>query len=239
MDVRASLSFLSQWIYPPRCLLCGHSGQKQDGIAVDLCGDCQSQLPFNQSACSSCALPLPEDTSHGVICGRCQTRPPAFDTSLSLFRYEQPVVWLVQQLKFNDRLAHARLLGDMLAREIRGSDERPQCIIPVPLHKKRLRERGFNQSVELAKPVALKTGLPLELSLVKRVRPTESQTGLDAKQRKKNIKGAFTIIKKNPYKHVAVIDDVVTTGSTINELARVLKRAGVRRVDVWSIARAI
>ena len=239
MDVMASLSHLSQWIYPPRCLLCGHPGQKQGHVAVDLCGFCQHQLPLNQSACASCALPLPQDASPGAICGRCQKKPPAFDTSLSLFRYEQPAVWLIQQLKFNDRLAHARLLGSLLAQEVQHCDGLPQCIIPVPLFSRRLRKRGFNQSVELAKPVAHKTGLPLELSLVKRIRPTESQTGLDARQRKKNIKGAFTIIKKNPYKHVAVIDDVVTTGSTINELARVLKRAGVRRVDVWSIARAI
>jgi ComF family protein len=239
MDVMAGLSYLSQWIYPPRCLLCGHPGQKQGHAAIDLCGFCHDQLPFNQSACVSCALPLPQDATPGSVCGRCLKKPPAFDVSLSLYRYEQPAVWLIQQLKFNDRLTHARLLGGMLAEKISTCDELPECIIPVPLFNKRLRQRGFNQSVELAKPVAKQTGLPLELSMIERTRATESQTGLDAKQRRNNIKGAFRVCGHIPYEYVAIVDDVVTTGSTVSELARVLKSAGVERVDIWSIARAI
>lgn len=238
MDVLSGLSHLVQWIYPPRCLLCGHPGQKKGHEAVDLCGYCQVQLPFNETACLCCALPLPRDASHRAVCGRCQKKQPAFDASLSVFRYEQPAVWLIQQLKFNDRLSHARLLGQLLAQKIQHCDVLPQCIIPVPLFSKRLRQRGFNQSVELAKPVAQKTGLPMALNLVERVRRTESQTGLDAKQRRKNIKGAFEIVRPVPYEHVVIIDDVMTTGSTVNEVARILKKSGVRQVDVWSIARA-
>jgi ComF family protein len=238
MDVRASLNYLSQWLYQPRCLLCGHPGQKQGGVAVDLCGNCLTQLPLNKSACSRCALPLPEGTTVGAVCGRCQKKPPEFDASLSLFRYEQPAIWLIQQLKFNDRLAHARLLGNMLANMAYHCHEKPQCIIPVPLFDKRLRLRGFNQSVELAKPAAKKTGIPVDLNLVQRVKPTESQTGLDAKQRKKNIKDAFSVTNYIAYDYVVIIDDVVTTGSTVNEIARLLKKAGVKRVDVWSVARA-
>lgn len=238
MDVRAGLSYLVQWMYPPRCLLCGHAGQRCGHEAVDLCEFCQGRLPFNATACRCCALPLPQGSAYRTICGRCQNKPPAYDTSLSVFRYEQPAVWLVQQLKFNDRLSHARLLGNMLAEEVMNCNVLPQCIIPVPLHSKRLRQRGFNQSVELAKPVAQKAGLPLEHGLVKRVRATESQTGLDAKQRRKNIKQAFEVVSAVAYSHVAIVDDVVTTGSTVNEIARVLKKAGVKRVDVWSIARA-
>jgi len=239
MDAKAGLNYLSQWIYPPRCVFCGHSGQKWGHEAVDLCGYCQYQLPFNDTACFRCALPLPAETASGSICGRCQKKPPTFDSSYSLFVYEQPAVWLIQQLKFNDRLVHARLLGSMLAREVQKGGELPQCIIPVPLFRHRLRQRGFNQSVELAKPVSKLNGLPLELNLVARMRPTEPQTGLDAKQRRKNIKGAFRVPGVIPYQTVAIIDDVVTTGSTVNELARVLKRAGVRNVVVWSVARAI
>ncbi len=239
MDMKSGLSYLVQRVYPPRCLLCGHTGQKQGYVAVDLCTHCQQRLPLNEAACLSCALPLPKDVSSGTICGRCLKKPPAFDISLSLFRYEQPIVWLIQQLKFNDRLAHARLLGGMLAQKTLLYDRLPQCIIPVPLFSRRLRQRGFNQSVELAKPVAKLTGLPLELDLLERVKQTESQTALDAKKRRKNIKGAFRVVKDIPYQHVAIIDDVVTTGSTVNEIARVLKRAGVKHVDVWSIARAI
>lgn len=239
MDVESVLSHLVQWIYTPRCLLCGHPGQKRDGEAIDLCGSCQSRLPLNETACFICALPLPENTVAGSICGRCQKKQPAFDVSLSVFRYQQPAVWLVQQLKFNERLSHARVLGNMLAYEVLKCELLPECIIPVPLYKRRLRQRGFNQSVELAKPVAQKTGLPMELSLVERVRSTESQTGLDAKQRRKNIKGAFRIVGPVAYRHVAIIDDVVTTGSTVNEIARLLKKAGVECVEVWSLARAM
>jgi len=130
------------------------------------------------------------------------------------------------------------LLADHIGHYLSGREDKPQCILPVPLHKKRLRQRGFNQSIELARPVAKKTGLTLLLNHVVRVRETEAQTGLDAKQRRKNIRGAFECVKAMPYEYVAILDDVVTTGSTVNELARVLKKAGVKRVDVWSIARA-
>jgi ComF family protein len=249
MDVMTYLHSITQWIYPPRCLLCDAEGDSKAGIAVDLCECCYSRFPVNLSACVRCALPLPSDlaSSGDLVCGRCQKKPPAFDYSLSLFRYEQPVVWLIKQLKFNERLSHARLLGEMLsekieqllANQVKIHNKRPDCILPVPLHKKRLRERGFNQSIELARTLAQKTGLPLELNLVERVLVTESQTGLDATQRRKNLRGAFKVVSAANYKHVVIVDDVVTTGSTVNELAKVLKRAGIKRVDVWSIARAL
>lgn len=247
--VRPIIQWSMQWIYPPRCLLCDDRGVERGRSAVDMCESCTSRLPDNLPACTRCALPLPPDLSNHsyIVCGRCQKKPPAFDFSVSLFRYEQPVVWLVQQLKFKERLSHARLLGEMLAEKIMNMSMQnnspystfPECILPVPLHRKRLSIRGFNQSIELARPFANKTGLPLELNLIERVRKTESQTGLDAGQRRKNLRGAFKVVGSVSYSHVAIVDDVVTTGSTVNELAIVLKRAGVKRVDVWSIARAL
>jgi ComF family protein len=249
MDVMTYVQRILQWIYPPRCVLCGGKGIKKRHLAVDVCGHCSARMPDNLPACSRCALPLPSDLSHSsnIICGRCQKKSPAFDYSVSLFRYEQPIIWLIKQLKFRERLPHARLLGDMLADRLTqmfeqnsmGNGHLPECILPVPLHKNRITSRGFNQSIELAKSVARKTGLPLELNLIERVRETESQTGLDAGQRRKNLQGAFKMTSSTGYRHVAIVDDVVTTGSTVNELAKVLKRAGVKRVDVWSIARAL
>lgn len=234
-----------RWIYPPRCLLCGGKGMEKR----DICGFCYSRLPDNLSACIRCALPLPADllNSKNIVCGRCQKKPPAFDYSVSLFRYEEPVVWLIKQLKFNERLSHAKLLGEMLAERVKhGAAQKntvyntiPECILPVPLYKKRLRKRGFNQSIELARLVAKQAGLPLELNMVERVRETEAQTGLDAGQRRKNLRSAFKVVGSVKYNHVVIVDDVVTTGSTVNELALVLKRAGVKRVDVWSITRAL
>ena len=243
MDVMAYMSRVVQWVYPPRCLLCDGRGQCVGSKAMDLCQYCQQQLPFNQRVCLRCALPLPAASPVTALCGRCQKKSPAFDCSFSLFRYEQPVVWLIQQLKFNQRLSHTRLLGELMAQHVVQSLAaralKPQCILPVPLHNKRLRQRGFNQSIELARPVAKQTGLPLLLGHVERTRPTQAQTGLDARQRRKNIRGAFKLRRPILYDHVAILDDVVTTGSTVNELARVLKKAGVKRVDVWSIARAV
>lgn len=224
-------------LYPPRCLMCGCTGRG----GADLCDYCHQSLPFNQTACAHCALPLPPDASAGTTCGRCQKKPPYYDAAFSVFSYEQPVIWLVQQLKFNERLTHARLLGDLMAAsaciEHIGAGE-DVCILPVPLYKKRLSQRGFNQSIELARALSKETGWPMELQRVQRIRDTSAQTGLDAKARRKNIRGAFEVVEPLPYKQVVIIDDVVTTGSTANELSRVLKKSGVEKITVLSLARA-
>lgn len=226
-----------QLLYPPRCLLCGGVGRE----GMDLCDFCQQSLPFNHTACIVCALPLPPNIPDGAVCGRCQKKQPFYDQAFSAFSYEQPVIWLIQQLKFNDRLTHARLLGDLLVDsdciEAIAVDE-DVCILPVPLFKKRLRQRGFNQSIELARALSKKMGWPMELKSVQRIRDTSAQTGLDAKARRKNIRGAFEVIEPLPQRHVVIVDDVVTTGSTANELSRVLKKSGVERVTVLSLARA-
>ena len=225
-------------LYPPRCLLCASPGQADR----DLCGHCHQSLPFNQTACVSCALPLPPNTSEGAVCGRCQKKTPLYDHAFSVFSYEQPMIWLIQQLKFNEKLAHVRLLGELLAEsdcvKRIGVDGDDICLLPVPLYKKRLSQRGFNQSIELARALSKKTGWPMELKSVQRIRDTSAQTGLDAKARRKNIRGAFEVVDALPYKQVVIIDDVVTTGSTVNELSRVLKKSGVERITVLSLARA-
>jgi ComF family protein len=230
------LRLITDALYPPRCAIClapGHNG-------MDICERCYRQLPWITSACACCALPLPHDAGRDTLCGRCQKKPPLFDSSLSLFRYEATAMQLVQQLKFNQRLAVSRLMGQMLLHKIlEQQNEMPACIMPVPLYRKRLRKRGFNQSIEMARPLAKALSIPIDTYSVLRARDTRPQTGLDRDSRRKNIKGAFETVIPLPYEHIALIDDVVTTGSTVNELARALKRAGVQRVDVWSVARAI
>jgi ComF family protein len=207
---------------------------------MDICEACYHELPWIESACIQCAIPLARQGGDPLKCGRCLQKPPAFDYSMSLFSYERNVVKLVHQLKFNEKLVCSRLLGDMLAAAVRQHVAvLPDCIVPVPLYKKRLKQRGFNQSIELARPVARAFKLPLETRSVMRSRDTPSQTGLDKKQRRRNIRGAFELVKPVEEQHVAILDDVVTTTSTVNELASLLKTAGVGRVDVWSIARAI
>jgi len=233
---------LSQ-LFPSRCILCQHT---VTGTAinehVELCAECFSLLPHNTTCCACCALPLAEEISENVLCGRCIKKSPAFDYAHSLFRYEDDIIKLVHQLKFSEKITYARTIGEILLTklqtEIQLNNEIPGCLLPVPLHKARLRQRGFNQSIEIARVIAKKLDIPMVTDSVVRQRITDAQTGLNAKQRQKNIKGAFSVISNIDYKHVLIIDDVVTTGSTVNELARVLKREQVKRVGVLSIARA-
>jgi len=230
------LQRLISTVYPPRCVLCGSTGFND----MDICEVCYADLPWIESACTQCALPLAKHSGDQLKCGQCLQKPPVFDRSVSLFSYEKEAVTLIHQLKFNEKLAYSRLLGGMLASALdKNAAELPECILPVPLYKKRLKQRGFNQSIELARPAAKAFNIPLDMQSVIRVRNTQSQTGLDRKQRRKNIRAAFEIVDPISAQHVVVVDDVVTTTSTVNELARLLKRAGVRRVDVWSIARAV
>ncbi len=227
---------LIEAVYPPRCVLCKRPGFKQ----MDICTECYRAMPWIHVGCSQCAIPLPTIDGHEVKCGNCLQKSPRFDRSLSLFEYDKGAMTLIQQLKFNDKLACARLLGNLLAdRVVQHPADHPGLILPVPLFNKRLRKRGFNQSVEIARTVSKRLHIPMDIHSVVRVRNTRAQSGLDKKQRRRNIRGAFEVIKQLPADHIAIIDDVVTTTSTSNELAGLLKRNGVKRVEVWSIARAV
>lgn len=224
---------IHSWIYPPTCLLCGADGAAE----LDLCQGCLAALPKLTSACTSCALPLP-DSANPQICGQCLQHPPSFNRTQALFRYEQPVAGLIQQLKFNGHLAIARSLGELLAQQLTPDPVLPDAILPVPLHSQRLRQRGFNQALELARPLARRFGLPLLTRCCQRTRATLAQTALSAQQRRKNLRGAFQVMQPLPAKHIAIVDDVMTTGQTVNELAKTLRKAGAERIDVWVCARA-
>lgn len=235
-------------LFPSRCILCQKtvSGFAVNGPAVneniEICPDCFNTLPFNLPCCIHCALPLAEDIKNEVLCGRCIQKAPVFDYVYSLFRYEENIIKLVHQFKFGEKISYARSIAEMLLTKFEDSlsskNGKPECLMPVPLHKTRLRQRGFNQSIEIARVLAKKLEIPIEYDAVTRQRSTMTQTGLNAKQRQQNIKGAFCPVGEINYKHVLIIDDVVTTGSTVNELARVLKKNKVERVGVLSIARA-
>ena len=228
-------TIVQEWLLPSYCLLCGQAGEDQ----LDLCRACRNDLFLLKNTCERCALPLQGNHASG-ICGACLKRPPHYDSAFSLYHYQQPASHLIHGLKFGGHLRNARLLGTLLARELLAqSVEMPEAILPVPLHARRLRERGFNQSIELARPASRALGLPLGRDLVTRSRPTSPQTALDIKQRRQNLRNAFVVAGKIPYSHIAILDDVVTTGSTVNELAKVLRRSGVQTIQVWSIARAV
>ena len=221
-------------LFPCRCILC----QQTVKHSFEVCPDCYRALPHNEICCVSCALPLAEDINNEVLCGSCIQKAPAFDYAHSLFRYEGDVIRLVHQLKFGEKIGFSRTIGEMLLMQLLKTNEKPDCILPVSLHKSRLRQRGFNQSIEISRVLAKNLVIPIEHTAVVRHRSTAAQSGLNAKQRQKNIKGAFSVVAKLNYKHVLIVDDVMTTGATVNELARVLKKNNVERVGVLSIARA-
>ncbi|MGH8501673.1 MAG: double zinc ribbon domain-containing protein [Gammaproteobacteria bacterium] len=221
---------LRAFAYPPTCVLCEARGHDD----LDLCADCADELPRLGYTCARCALPVASPDV--LVCGACQQRPPAFDKAMALYHYQPPVSYLIHQLKFHGRLLHARLLGHLLAEHLSAS-ARPECIVPVPLHPRRIRGRGFNQAVELARHIGRRLRVPVDARCVRRNRHTDPQMELPAKARRKNIRGAFEIAAGFNARHVAILDDVITTGATAHELARVLRRAGAERIEVWSIAR--
>ena len=229
------LNSIQNWLYPPTCLLCGDPGHEDR----DLCEPCTRALPWIESACPSCGLPLAAPSPQS--CGACQQKRPPFDRLLTVFRYEEPVRHLIQSLKFGARYPNARLLGALLAERVSREAERPEVIIPVPLHASRYRQRGFNQAQDIARIVARQAGIPLDIMACRRVRATEAQAQLDADTRRKNIRKAFAMMStvRRPYRHVAIVDDVVTTGATVGELAKTLRRAGVETIEVWACARAL
>ena len=223
---------------PRHCLLCLAPSQNTHLI----CNACESDLPRNTAHCIICSATLPRQESSitPLVCGKCQIQPPAYHTSVIPHLYQKPLKQLITRLKFNADLTGVPLLAKSFIRGLeRNSTKLPDCIIPVPLHKQRLHERGFNQALELAQQVAGHFKIPLDYSLCRRNKATPYQSGLSAKQRKQNLKNAFTVTKNHSYKHVAIFDDVVTTGTTVNELAKQLKKSGVETIEVWAIARTI
>lgn len=234
--VDAWLESIQAAIFPPSCILCGARGQRP---ILDLCTGCAADLPRNRFACGRCAAVLASDEQPALECGRCLAQPPTFDRAFVPFRYAYPIDRLIHGFKYRGTLAWGRVLATLLTRHLQSvAAPLPQMLIPVPLHIERHRERGFNQAHELARPVSRTLGIPVEDRLCQRVRPTHDQTALDARERRKNLRKAFAVTRTTDLRHVALIDDVLTTGSTAGELARTLKRAGVKVVDVWAIARA-
>lgn len=223
-------------LYPATCVLCGAPGH----AGLDLCPGCLADLPHNRHACGRCAIPLPAEGDG--LCGACARRPPPFTLARTAFVYEDPLPMLVGGAKFRGRLNLARLLGQCLARALApacAEDDLPGLIVPVPLHPARLRERGYNQAVEVARPVGRALGIAVEPRCCVRALATPPQAGLDRAQRRRNLRGAFEVVRPPVARHVAILDDVVTTGSTAAELARTLLRAGVERVDLWAVARTV
>lgn len=216
----------SRWLQA--CPLCG--AQCAGGA---LCEPCTADLPWLPSRrCSVCAFPL----ASGEVCGACLDRPPRFDHVEAAFAYRFPVDGLIHAFKYGGRLALAGLLGEKLAQSItRGAD----AIVPMPLASGRLAQRGFNQALEIARVVAGRTGVPLLPHGCRKVVDTPPQAALPWTERAKNVRRAFVCDANLRGMRIAVVDDVLTTGATLNELARVLRRAGAVEVQGWVVARTL
>ena len=210
------------------CFLCGAASR--DEVC---CADCAADLPrLTSNRCPICALP----TFAGEICGHCLRQVPHFERTIAAFAYAFPLDQLVQAMKFNQRLELVNYLADELARQIHHT---PDCLIAMPLHPSRLRERGYNQSQLLAQRLSRQLNISLFNHACQRTRATTPQTALPWKERHKNVHLAFECNVDLHGKKVAIVDDVMTTGSSINELASVLKQAGAVAVDAWVIARTL
>lgn len=227
-------------LFPPHCQLCGQPADQR----LDVCSGCRADLSRLTTCCARCAEPL---TDSSRLCGRCQQKLPVFDSVFAPFIYTQPLTRLITSFKYRRQTSAGHSLGVLLAEAVIDAHrtdklEQPDCLVPVPLHPWRQLSRGFNQSGVLARDIARDfkanaIDVPVNQHLLERTRRTQPQSGLSLPERRKNLKGAFQVNGKPP-KQVALVDDVMTSGSTVNECARVLKQAGCEVVQVWVVARA-
>lgn len=219
---------MARWLLPNPCTLCGAKCDQSQ-----LCAPCDADLPrLTARRCVVCALPL----SSGSVCGACLDRPPLYTRVVAPFRYVYPLDALVQAYKYGRRLGHARLLGAALAAV---APRDVDVIVPMPLAAGRLAQRGFNQALEIARIVANATGLPVLPFACRKIVETPPQAALPWKERARNVRRAFVCDADLRGTRVAVVDDVLTTGATLNELARVLRKAGATEIAGWVVARTL
>ncbi len=225
---------LKRWLsalWPGRCVACA-----ADNAVNDLCAGCRADLQPNDCCCPRCAVAMAESAA---TCGRCLRKAPTFDGAWSPWLYAPPLDAIVLKLKFAGDLAAGRVLGRLWTHKTAApAVAAVDVLVPIPLARDRLIERGYNQALELARPLAKRLQLPLRPDLLRRVRATAPQSGLDAKARRRNLSGAFAADPAVAGLRMALIDDVMTTGATMETAAKALKRAGAVSVQAWALARA-
>lgn len=225
-------------IQPMQCRLCDQATENS------VCTACYAELPHQQHACAQCAVPFAKiDTMETTasdqawICGECLAHPPPFAQVLTPFRYQTPLIQMISRFKYQGALSDGRLLGSWLGHYVQVHSEPVDLIIPIPLHPNRLRQRGFNQSAELAHWVSRIMQVPWHADVLHRVKVGSEQQGLPRMARQHNMQGVFQVVKQPVATTVALVDDVMTTGATVRAAARCLRKAGVSRVVVWVVAR--
>ncbi len=257
-SVQTKLTNTAKAFLQTRCLLCLSTHTL---LNKPICAPCHAQLPlysdvrsqnsWRLSGCIICGVTIKSEV-YSVMCGRCIEHAPNFDCCIAAAEYRWPVSALLNNYKSNANFAEGKLLSLLLSQRIEQHYQQralPDCILPVPLHWRRKAYRGFNQSAETAKHLSRWLDIPIQTNLASRIKHTNDQKGLTRAARQRNIRGAFRIRNtnfvqsalkanwSNSPKHIAIVDDVVTTGATVNELSKTLRKAGSERIDVWCIAR--
>lgn len=228
------MNSITQWLrckrMPCCCTLCGYYHKGEDAV----CNMCHEFLAPILFACTHCALPLPE--GRFLICGQCIRKKPNFDLAIAPYTFEEPLRTLLHEFKYHRGLHLVSFLAKLIINNLPPQATNTECLIPVPLHTTRLHQRGFNQAAELAKYIGKTLNIPYELNVCEKIIQTLPQAGLTATERRQNLSNAFMATRLS-YKHVTLIDDLLTTGSTANELTKILKKNGVEHVSVWCCAR--
>jgi len=236
------LAALVDLVFPPLCIACGNLLNRNGG--TPFCDPCLSGVPFIRSPlCPRCGLPYPAEEGKDHLCGNCITSETYVSAARAVGRYESVLLEAIHRFKYQEKTVIGEVLGRFMADYdypgFRIQDY--SMLIPVPLHRKRLRERGFNQSVILARPIAKRHAIPMVFDVLERSLETEPQVKLGRDQRGSNVKGAFAVTDPERVRgeNVLLVDDVYTTGSTVMECARVLRKAGAPDVGVLTLARAV
>lgn len=236
LKLSSIFKILANRLLPANCLICGCLSRSSRNI----CAECELDLPRMPAHCVSCGQFITIENIR-TICGSCISNPPPCSRTFALFPYETPITQLIIALKFQQQLSHAKLFGNILAERIQknwyANKPYPDLIIPVPLHPHRLSERGFNQALEIARPIAKLLGLTIDITGSRRIKPTLAQSSLTLTKRKENMTRAFSVNRNYSGMHLVIIDDVMTTGCTMFELAEALKDRGAKQIDLWCIAR--
>ena len=228
------LQKLLNWLAPKMCIAC-HSPLLDSRLPC--CSTCYAELPFQHETCTYCGQRF---TGPGDYCGACLAQPPTYDRCFCPFEYAAPIDQQIIKLKYHQNPYIARDIAAMLAVELETANiARPELLIPVPLHRTRLRQRGYNQSALLAKHLGKQLGIPVDYHSLTKHKHTANQAELSLTARQNNLKNAFRVSRPIKASHVAIIDDVITTGSTAREIAKILKRKGVVYIQVWGVAHTL
>jgi len=229
--ILAKIQHLSAHLLNPGlCLGCAHDLKPGQYF----CSTCITELKIINNPCWLCGL---ENQTSGSYCAACLHGPPGWQKLVAPLNYQGLARDLLLQLKFAESLHLANSLVSSVIHRFQPSKPAPEVLLPVPLHRNRLLGRGYNQALEIARTLSYLLDLPVDTHALCRIRDTDSQSGLSASQRQKNIRNAFVYQPAKPWSHVAVVDDIITTGSTAGEITKILLRGGVRCVEIWGLAR--